>query len=133
MTDQDRRGTGIITKHSPRSVPETVNRLIDLLESKNMKVFATIDQQEEARRVGLQLRPTTLVLFGNPHGGTPVMDAAPLAALDLPLKVVVWADDKETYVSYLSPSTLARRYDLPAELATNLAGIDAVTDALVDR
>jgi uncharacterized protein (DUF302 family) len=121
----------MVTKQSPRSVEQTLERLLTLLESKNMKVFAVIDQREEARLAGLDLRPTTLVLFGNPAAGTPVMNAAPLAALDLPLKVLVWADGDETKISYVAPATLARRYELNAELATNLAGIDALTDALV--
>lgn len=131
MTDLDEVVPGIITKRSPRSVAETVARLINLLESKNVKVFAVIDQREEARLAGLELRPTTLVLFGNPAAGTPVMDAEPLAALDLPLKVLVWADGDETNVSFVAPSALARRYQLPATLSTNLAGIDFLTDALV--
>ena len=71
---------------------DTVARLLSLLESKGMTVFAVIDQQAAARQVGLDLRPTTLVLFGNPAGGTPVMEAVPLSALDLPLKVLVWDD-----------------------------------------
>ena len=82
--------SGAVTKHSPRSVVDTVARLRTLLESKGMTVFAVIDQRAAARQVGLDLRATTLVLFGNPRGGTPVMDAAPLAALDLPLRVLVW-------------------------------------------
>jgi uncharacterized protein (DUF302 family) len=90
-----------------------------------------IDQAAEAREVGLQLRDTTLVVFGSPAAGTPVMQAVPLAALDLPLKVLVWADGNETKVSYLAPSALAARHGLPADLAQNLAGIDGLTDALV--
>ena len=96
-----------------------------------MKVFAVIDQAEEARQAGLHLRPTTLVVFGNPVGGTPVMDAVPLAALDLPLKVLVWADENGTQVSYLSPTALGTRYGLSPDLAAKLAGIDPLTDALV--
>ena len=96
-----------------------------------MKLFAVIDQSAEAHGVGLQLRPTTLVVFGDPAGGTPVMDAAPLAALDLPLKVLIWADGEQTKVSYLSPGALADRYALHPDLAHNLAGIDPLTDALV--
>ncbi len=102
-----------------------------LLESKHMRVFAVIDQREEARRVGLDLRPTTLVLFGNPAAGTPVMDSSPLSALDLPLKVLVWANGDETNVSYVAPAVIARRYDLREDLTALLAGIDALTDALV--
>lgn len=122
---------GVVTKRSPRPVADTVARLVDLVTAKGMTVFATIDQQAEARRVKLDLRETVLVLFGNPAAGTPVMDAAPLAGLDLPLKVLVWADDDGTAVSYTAPAALDARYGLGPELAANLAGIDPLTDALV--
>jgi uncharacterized protein (DUF302 family) len=121
----------VTTKLSPRPVAATVSRLTDILAAKGMKVFAVIDQSEQAREAGLQLRETTLVIFGNPAAGTAVMDAAPLAALDLPLKVLIWADGSRTNVTYYSPAALAARYDLSAELAANLAGIDPLTDALV--
>ena len=123
--------TQVVTKVSPRSVAATVSRLTGILAAKQMKVFAVIDQSEEARGAGLQLRETTLVIFGSPAAGTPVMDAAPLAALDLPLKVLIWADGTRTNVTYYSPAALAARYGLSAELAANLAGIDPLTDALI--
>ena len=95
----------MVTKASPRAVGDTVARLLDLLGSKGIKVFAVIDQQAEARAVGLDLRETTLVIFGNPAAGTGVMVAAPLAALDLPLKVLVWAEPgRGTFVSYTAPA-----------------------------
>ncbi len=122
---------GITTKPSPRSVPDTVSRLVELIEARGMKVFAVIDQTEEARRVGLNLRPTTLVAFGNPAAGTKVMDAVPLVAMDLPLKVLIWADGGQTKVSYVAPATLDSRYQLGPDLTGNLAGIDPLTDALV--
>jgi uncharacterized protein (DUF302 family) len=122
---------GITTKRSPRSVPETIARLTDLIAAKGMKVFGTIDQSAAAHDVGLSLRPTVLVLFGNPAAGTPVMEAVPLAALDLPLKVLVWDDAGQTKVTYCAPGALAARYGLDAELAARLAGIDPLTDALV--
>lgn len=121
----------IVTKPSPRSVSETVTLLTVMLSEKGLKLFAVIDQSAEARRVGLELRRTTLVMFGSPVAGTPVMDAAPLSALDLPLKVLIWDDGNQTNVSYVTPAALAARYDLSAELARNLAGIDGLTDALV--
>jgi uncharacterized protein (DUF302 family) len=108
-----------------------VSRLTDLIHAKGMKLFAVIDQSAEARGVGLELRPTTLVLFGNPVAGTAVMDAAPLAALDLPLKVLVWADRDQTKISYLAPGALADRYALDPDLSRTLAGIDPLTEALV--
>jgi uncharacterized protein (DUF302 family) len=123
--------TQVTTKVSPRPVAATVARLTGILSAKSMKVFAVIDQSEEARGAGLKLRDTTLVIFGNPAAGTPVMDAAPLSALDLPLKVLVWADGNRTNVSYYSPAAIAARYGLSDELAANLAGIDPLTDALV--
>ena len=123
--------TNIVTKHSPRSVSDTVTRLTDLVGAKGMKVFAVIDQSAEARRVGLELRDTVMVVFGSPAAGTPVMVAAPLAALDLPLKVLIWANRDRTTVSYYDPGALASRHNLDAELTKNLAGVNALTDALV--
>jgi uncharacterized protein (DUF302 family) len=125
-------GEGIVTKVSPCSVADTVARLHAVVASKNLKLFAVIDHSGEAEAVGLQLRDTKLVIFGNPQAGTPVMQAAPFAALDLPLKVLVWDDAGQTKLSYTAPSTLATRYGLSDELAAKLAGIDAVTDAVVE-
>ena len=121
----------VVTKVSPRSVADTVSRLTGILAAKGMKVFAVINQSEEARGAGMKLRETTLVIFGNPAAGTPVRDAAPLSALDLPLKVLIWADGTQTNVTYYSPAALAARYALSADLAANLAGIDPLTDALI--
>src|SRR5215472_3706691 len=121
----------VTTKISPRPFADTVSRLTTILEAKGMQTFAVIDQRAEARRAGLDMRDTTLVLFGNPAAGTPVMAAAPLAALDLPLKLLIWADDGQTKVTYYGPAALAARYDLSADLSTELAGIDPLTDALV--
>ena len=129
MTD-DTTGT-IVTKLSHRSVTDTVSVLTGMISAKGMKLFAVIDQSAEARQAGLSLRETTLVVFGSPAAGTPVMAAAPLAALDLPLKVLVWDDEGRTKVSYYSPAALAARHHLDADLAANLAGINALTDALV--
>ena len=129
----DEAGTdlGIVTKLSPLTVTETVARLTGILKAKNVRLFAVIDQRAEAQQVGLDLRETTLVIFGSPVAGTPVMVAKPLSALDLPLKVLVWADAGQTKVSYYGPVTLAARYHLGADLAANLAAIDVLTDALV--
>jgi uncharacterized protein (DUF302 family) len=121
----------VVTKVSPRSVADTVSRLQALIAARGMKLFAVIDHSGEAQGAGLKLRDTKLVIFGSPQAGTAVMDAAPLAALDLPLKVLVWADAAQTRVSYTAPRALAARYGLSGELAARLAGIDAVTDALV--
>ncbi len=121
----------MVSKDSPRPVTDTVARLAELVAARQMKLFAVIDQGAEARQAGLELRETVLVLFGNPAAGTPVMAAAPLAAIDLPLKVVIWDDNGQTKVSYPAPAELAGRYDLPEDLAGRLAGIGPLTDALV--
>jgi uncharacterized protein (DUF302 family) len=121
----------VITKASPQSVADTVNRLTEIVEGKGIKVFAVIDHSGEAEHVGLKLRDTKLVVFGSPKGGTPVMVAAPLAALDLPLKILVWDDGGQTQVSYTAPETLAARYDLNDELVVALAVIGPLTDALL--
>jgi uncharacterized protein (DUF302 family) len=121
----------IVTKPSPRSVVDTVSRLTELLQKRGITLFAVIDQSAAARDAGLQLRETVLVIFGDPALGTPVMVESPLTALDLPLKVLIWADDGVTKVSYTAPSALAARHHLDADLAARLAGIDTITDALV--
>jgi uncharacterized protein (DUF302 family) len=96
-------------------------------------VFAMIDHSGEAENVGLHLRDTKLVIFGSPAAGTPVIRATPLAALDLPLKVLVWAsDDYQTKLSYTA-GALARRYGLSAEHAARLAVIDGLTSAVIAR
>jgi uncharacterized protein (DUF302 family) len=122
---------GVVTKVSPRSVADTVSRLLDLVAARGMKVFAVIDHSGEAKASGLDLRDTKVVIFGSPQAGTPVMVAAPLAALDLPLKVLVWDDAGQTKVSYMGPGALAGRHHLSAELAANLAGIDGLTEVVV--
>lgn len=121
----------LTTKMSPCSVAETVARLKSLAEEKGMKVFAVIDHSGEAKRAGLELRDTKVVIFGSPQAGTPVMAAAPLAALDMPLKVLVWSDDGQTKLTYTPPTTLAARYGLSQELAARLAGVDGLTDTAV--
>jgi uncharacterized protein (DUF302 family) len=121
----------VITKLSPRPVAATVSRLTGILAARGMKVFAVIDQSEQAREEGLRLRETTLVMFGSPTAYTPVMEAAPLAALDLPLKILIWADGSRTNVTYYSPAAIAQRLGLTPELAARLAGLDPLTDALI--
>jgi uncharacterized protein (DUF302 family) len=130
-TDTTPAEAGVVTKLSPRPVADTVSRLTGLIADKGLRLFGVIDQSAEASKVGLQLRATTLVLFGSPAAGTPVMDAVPLSALDLPLKVLIWADDGQTKVSYTDPAALAARYQLSVDLAGRLAGIGPLTDALV--
>jgi uncharacterized protein (DUF302 family) len=122
---------GIIAKESPWSVDETVSRLTGLIEAKGLKVFAVVDHSGAARENGLELRDTKVVIFGSPAAGTPVMEAAPLAALDLPLKVLVWDDGGQTRLEYFSPEALGARYGLDSELTSRLAGVNVLTDALL--
>jgi uncharacterized protein (DUF302 family) len=122
---------GVVTKHGAHTVPETVSGLVELIRARGLQLFSVIDQREAARSVGLDLRDTVVVLFGSPAAGTPIMQAAPLAAIDLRLRVVIWEDGDRTAISYLSPHALATRHQLSPELAGPLAGIDAITDALV--
>jgi uncharacterized protein (DUF302 family) len=124
-------GAGIVTKLSTRSVGDTVARLSALVAEKGLKLFAIIDHDGEAVANGLQLRETKLVIFGSPLAGTPVMDAHPLAALDLPLKVLVWADADQTKVSYVGVDELVARYGLSEALAGRLGAIDPLTDSLI--
>ncbi len=121
--DAQGAATDITTKLSPWSVEETVSRLSALVQARGMKVFAVIDHSGEAAEVGFHLRDTKVVIFGSPRAGTPVMDAVPLVALDLPLKVLVWADGSETKLSFTTPATLADRYGLSDALSAPLAGI----------
>ena len=101
------------------------------MAAKGLHVFAVIDHSGEAKDRGIELRETKVVIFGSPEAGTPVMVSAPLVALDLPLKVLVWEDGGQTKVSYTTPAALAARYQLSDQLAGRLAGIDPLTDAVV--
>jgi uncharacterized protein (DUF302 family) len=123
----------VVTKSSPWSMADTVARLSAVVAARGMKVFAVIDHSDEARRVGLALRDTKLFIVGSPSLSTPVIATAPLAALDLPLRVVVWEDGYQTKVSYPSPAEVARRYGLDGDLAAALESIEAVISAVVDR
>jgi uncharacterized protein (DUF302 family) len=123
----------VVTKLSPWSMADTMARLSAVVAARGLKVFAVIDHRNEARRVGLALRDTKLFIVGSPSVTTPVIDAAPLAALELPLRVIIWEDGNQTKVSYPSPARFARRYGLEADLAAALETIDAWTSTVVDR
>lgn len=115
---------GIISQPSPYAVPETIDRLTTILQAKGITIFARIDQQAEAEKVGLSLRPTQLLLFGNPRAGTPLMVAEPTIALDLPLKALAWeAADGKVWLSYNDPDYLKQRFSLSDELVKNIAVI----------
>ena len=111
-------------------MPDAVTRLTELLAAKGVTLFAVVDHSGEAEKVGLELRDTKVAIFGAPQAGTPVMQAVPEAALDLPLKVLIWRDGDQTKLTYAAPGVLAARYGLSDELAGRLAAIDVLTDAL---
>jgi len=124
---------GIVSTRSPLSVPDTAERLSTLIGAAGATLFGVIDQRAEAEQAGLSLRQTKLVIFGNPAAGTPVMVAAPLAALDLPLKILVWEDDcGAVWMSYLDPVWLAARHGLTGPLAAPLSAPAALTARLAD-
>jgi uncharacterized protein (DUF302 family) len=118
---------GVVTRPSPYSVPQTLERLKASIQNHHLSVFAQIDHSDEAKRVGLTMPEAHLLIFGSPRAGTPLMVATPLLALELPLKALVWQDaDDQVWVSYDSSAYLAQRFAIPAELAKNIAGIDGV-------
>jgi uncharacterized protein (DUF302 family) len=121
---------GIVKIPSRHSVDETVGKLEAILKSKGVTLFALVDHSGEAEKVGMTMPPTKLLIFGNPKAGTPLMLAAPSAALDLPLKILVAEDsDGKVWISYNSPDYLKRRHGLPENLLQNIAVIPALAAA----
>ena len=115
------------------SVPETLARLQSAVKEKGMTVFALIDHSGEAEKVGLAMRPTQLLIFGSPKGGTPLMVAAPRLAIDLPLKALAWQDEQgKVWLSYNSPEYLQQRHGFPADLMKNIAGVAGLIQKAVE-
>jgi len=126
-------GNGLLHVTSPHTVGETLQRLESILAQRGVQVFAVIDHSGEAERVGLKMRPTKLVIFGNPKGGTPLMVAAPTLAIDLPLKALVWEDEKgKVWVTYNSPEYLQQRHGVPEDLTKNIAVVGALVAKAVE-
>ena len=123
--------TGIVQFTSPWPYHAAVERIKAALLAKNIKLFASIDQASEASAVGLTLRPTTLLIFGDPAKGTPLMEAYPLLAIDLPLKALIWeGTSSEVYVGLTSPDFLQQRHRLPyAPFAEVVRFFDALMNA----
>ena len=118
---------GIIDTLSHHSVDQTVNTLQAMLKSKGVTLFAVIDHSGEAEKVGLVMLPTKLLIFGSPKAGTTLMLAAPRAAIDLPLKILVWQDSEgRVWISYNSAHYLFERHDLPAELLPNISVVETL-------
>ncbi len=123
---------GMVHLSSPYSVPETMARIESLLQKQGLTLFCRIDHSGEAEKSGLQMPPTQLIIFGNPKGGTPVMIAAPTAAIDLPLKALIWQDGGgKVWVSYNSTEYLGQRHDIPAALLRNIAGAGPLLQKVV--
>jgi uncharacterized protein (DUF302 family) len=113
---------GIVEIPSNHSVDETVEKLKGILRAKSVALFALVDHSGEAAKAGLQMRPTKLLIFGNPKAGTPLMLAAPSSAIDLPLKILVWEDGQgKVWISYNSAEYLQKRHGFPLELVQNIA------------
>ncbi|MBB6145520.1 uncharacterized protein (DUF302 family) [Silvibacterium bohemicum] len=118
---------GLASIPGSHSVDETVAKLENMLREKQVKLFAIIDHSGEARQAGLEMRPTKLLIFGNPRGGTPLMLAAPTTAIDLPLKLLVWEDGEgKVWITYNTPQYLQERHQFPKELLANIAVIEAI-------
>jgi len=122
---------GIVSKPTKLTVDQTVEKLKFILQSKGVTLFALVDHSGEAAKVGMTMLPTKLLIFGSPKAGTPVMLAAPTAALDLPLKILVWQDGRsQVWLSYNSLPFLQNRHGIPDSLLTNLAAVEALVAAV---
>jgi uncharacterized protein (DUF302 family) len=120
-------GTGIVTIPGHQSVDGTVEKLEQILQAKGIKLFALVDHSGEAERAGMQMRPTKLLIFGNPKAGTPLMIASPSIAIDLPIKILVREDgDGKVWISYNDPAYLQARHGLPPDLVPNIAVVEAL-------
>src|SRR5271169_2228995 len=124
---------GLVQVPSHCSVDETIKRLQGAFTGKGLQVFAVIDHSGEAEKVGLKMRPTKLLIFGSPKGGTPLMVAAPSLAIDLPMKALVAEDaEGEVWVTYNSPEYLQERHGVPEDLIKNLAGAGVLIEKAVE-
>lgn len=125
----------LIAKPSPHSVADTAARFVAAVEGAGAKVFAQVDHAAGAASIDAELRPTVMILFGNPNIGTPVMQADQAAGIDLPLRMLVWEDaEGQVSIGYLPPTELAARYDVPEDLKAlqMMAGaLDKLTSAAV--
>lgn len=121
---------GVITKPSRFSVPETILRLESLVKAKGLTIFARVDHSGEAERHGLSMLPTQLLIFGGPETGTPLMNAFPLTAIDLPLKALAWQDKSgQVWLSYNDPAYLKQRHGMSEDLVRPLFGASQLIDA----
>lgn len=128
---------GLITRQSNHSVQDTADKLIKVLESKGMKVFAQVDHQKNAAGVNLSLRPTQVVMFGNPKAGTPLMNCEQSIAIDLPQKVLITEDAQQrVWLSYNDPQYLKNRHNLQGcdtQLANIAKALDGISQAAIAK
>jgi uncharacterized protein (DUF302 family) len=123
---------GMVHLRSPYSVAETLLRLEALVTTKGLTIFARVDHSGEAAKVGMEMQPTELLIFGSPKSGTPLMIASPTLAIDLPLKALAWQDvDGAVWLSYNSPEYLQQRHKIPDSLLQNIAGIRSICEQVV--
>src|ERR1700721_579780 len=124
---------GLIQIPSHYSVEETVPRLTSPLAAKGLQMFALIDHSGEAAKVGLKMRPTNVLIFGSPKGGTPLMVASPSLAIDLPMKALVAEDESgKVWLTYNSPDYLKERHNVPEDLIKNPAGAAPLMEKAVE-
>jgi len=123
---------GMVHLSSPHPVSETLQRLKSAVSARGIAILAEIDHSGDAAKAGLKMQPAQLLIFGNPKAGTPVMVASPTAALDLPLKALVWEDTAgKVWLSYNSPEYLKQRHNIPDDLLKNISGIRAIAEEAV--
>ena len=123
------KDSGIVQVASNHSVDQTVEKLKGILQAKGVALFALVDHSGEAEKVGMTMRPTKLLIFGSPKAGTPLMQAAPSIAIDLPLKILVAEDEQgKVWISYNSPEYLQARHDLPKDLLQNIAVVKTLAE-----
>jgi len=132
MTDDTESSDGVITKSSSKPVALTIDGLRRLIADRDFTVFNVIDHSGVAERAGVQMPDSKLVMFGKPTVGAAVMLAAPLAALDIPLKVLVWENrNGAVSVSYNSPGFLAKRHHLEGELREPFDAVESIVEELL--
>jgi uncharacterized protein (DUF302 family) len=125
-------GNGMVHVSSPYPVPEAFKRLEAIVVARGLSILARIDHGGDAAKVGLKMRPTQLLIFGNPKAGTPLMIASPTLAIDLPLKALVWEDGEgKVWVTYNSPEFLKQRHNIPDSLVKNVSGVGAIVEEAV--
>ncbi|KAA0915228.1 DUF302 domain-containing protein [Psychrobacter sp. ANT_WB68] len=128
---------GLVTMQSPHSVQDTADKLAAIIESKGMKVFARVDHQKNAQGVSLVLRPTQVIMFGNPKAGTPLMQCEQSIAIDLPQKILISEDDdKKVWLSYNDPEYLKNRHNIKGcdtEIANIAKALNGISQAAIAK